>query len=194
MELHQRTRYNAFYAQEQWTLSRTTLQGAIRYDRSWSYFPEQTLPPSNYLPFTVSYPRTEGVRGYNNISPRFGVAYDLFGNAKTAIKGSVSKYMLPWSGGWAKRYDPFTTVTDSRTWRDLNLDDIAQDNEIGPSGNANFGVSTGRSAAAGLSREYNLEETLGVQHQLHPRVSVFGGIWFAFAALLCQRGRAEARS
>ena len=112
---------------------------------------------------------------WNNLAPRLAGAYDLFGNARTAIKGSVSKYMLPWSGGWAKRYDPFTTVTDSRTWRDLNGDDIAQDIEIGPSGNANFGVSTGRSAASGLSREYNLEETLGVQHQLHPRVSVFGG-------------------
>jgi hypothetical protein len=42
--------------------------------------------------------------------------------------------------------------------------------EIGPSGNVNFGVSTGRSPAPGLAREYNIESTVGVQHQLLPRV------------------------
>jgi hypothetical protein len=103
------------------------------------------------------------------------VVYDLFGNAQTALKASVSKYMLPWAGGWAKRYDTFTTVTDVRNWRDLNGDDIAQDNEIGASGNANFGVSTGRSPDPNLSREYNVETALGVQHQLLPQLAIFGG-------------------
>jgi hypothetical protein len=83
--------------------------------------------------------------------------------------------MLPWSGGWAKRYDPFTTVTDVRNWRDLNGDDIAQDNEIGASGNSNFGVSTGRSPDPNLSREYNVETAVGVQHQLLQQLAVFGG-------------------
>ncbi len=162
------------YAQDTWTLKRLSLSPGIRFDKL------NTMSRGgcrNAGRFTPSFCR-ENVSdqpNWNNISPRLAGAYDIFGTAKTAIKGSVSKYMLPWSGGWAKRYDPFTTVTDSRTWKDLNLDDIAQDNEIGPSGNANFGVSTGRSAAPGLSREYNLEETLGVQHQLLPRVSVFGG-------------------
>ena len=92
--------------------------------------------------------RIPNMPNWNNVSPRLSAAYDVFGNARTALKASFSKYMLPWAGGWAKRYDPFTTVTDSRTWRDLNGDNIAEDNEIGPSGNANFGVSTGRSPAS----------------------------------------------
>jgi hypothetical protein len=83
--------------------------------------------------------------------------------------------MLPWAGGWAKRYDPFTSQTDVRNWRDANNDDIAQDSEIGASGNSNFGISTGRTPDPNLSREYNLEETVGVQHQLHPRLSLFVG-------------------
>jgi outer membrane receptor protein involved in Fe transport len=37
----QRTRSQALYAQEQWTLGRLTLQGAVRYDHAWSYFPDQ---------------------------------------------------------------------------------------------------------------------------------------------------------
>jgi hypothetical protein len=112
---------------------------------------------------------------WKNTSPRMAIVYDLKGDAKTALKASVSKYMLPWAGGWAKRYDPFTAVSDTRNWTDTNKDDIAEDNEIGPSSNANFGVSTGRTPAAGLSREYNVETALGVQHQLLPNLSLFGG-------------------
>ena len=33
------------------------------------------------------------VRGYNDITPRFGVAYDLFGNGKTALKFNGGKYL-----------------------------------------------------------------------------------------------------
>ena len=38
-----RVRYTALYAQDQWTLGRMTLQGALRFDRAWSYSPEQTI-------------------------------------------------------------------------------------------------------------------------------------------------------
>ena len=35
-----RSQYHGFYAQDQWTVKRLTLQGAIRYDRAWSWSPE----------------------------------------------------------------------------------------------------------------------------------------------------------
>ena len=88
-----RTRYNAFYGQEQWTLGRMTLQGALRYDHAWSYSPEQVVGPTRFLPTPIVFPRTTGVKGYNDISPRFGVAYDLFGNGKTALKVNVGRYL-----------------------------------------------------------------------------------------------------
>ena len=34
-----RTTYHSVYAQDQWTLGRFTLQGALRFDRAWSFFP-----------------------------------------------------------------------------------------------------------------------------------------------------------
>ena len=39
-----RTRNVSFYVQDQWTLGRMTLQGALRFDRNWSFSPEQTIP------------------------------------------------------------------------------------------------------------------------------------------------------
>ena len=164
------------YAQDTWTINRLTVSPGIRFDMFDAKSQGGCRAAGRFTPAfcrddTPNQPR------WNDIAPRIAVVYDLFGNTKTALKGSVSKYMLPWAGGWAKRYDPFTTVTDTRNWRDLNGDDIAQDSEIGPSGNTNFGVSTGRTADANLRREYNIETALGVQHQLLPRLAVFGG-WF----------------
>jgi hypothetical protein len=172
------------YAQDSWTLRRLTLSPGVRFDH---FNAESQAGCRGTGRFVVAscHPTVPDMPNWNNVSPRFAAVYDLTGNARTALKASVSKYMLPWSGGWAKRYDPFTVQSDVRSWVDLNKNDIAEWTpgctypslgcEIGPSGNVNFGVSTGRSPAPGLAREYNIESTVGVQHQLLPRVSVFVG-------------------
>ncbi|HVZ21981.1 MAG TPA: TonB-dependent receptor [Vicinamibacterales bacterium] len=82
----------SFYAQDQWTINRLTLQGALRYDRPWSWFPATTVPASRFFP-GISFSRTDGVTGYNDITPRMGAVYDLFGNGKTALKVSLGKYL-----------------------------------------------------------------------------------------------------
>ena len=190
MELHQRTRYDALYAQEQWTIRRMTLQGALRFDRAWSYFLPQTLPASNYLPFTVSYPETEGVRGYTDLTPRFGVAYDLFGDAKTAVKLHMGKYLEASSNGvgFYSATNPINRLTTSsglRTWNDQNgnfwpdcdLLNMSPNLECGQ-GSTNFGkeVFTSNVDAAALGgwgvRPSDWGITLSVQHEVLPRVSV----------------------
>ena len=161
------------YAQDAWTMKRLTLTGGLRWDHLNVKIRDVCRPAGRFVP-ALCQPQIDDVPNWNNVSPRFSVVYDLFGNARTAIKGSVNKYMLPWAGGWAKRYDPFTQVSDRRNWVDLNRDDIAQDNEIGPSNNRNFGLQT-RFPDPSLSREYNVETTVGVQHQLLSRLSLTAG-------------------
>ena len=39
------------------------------------------------------FPRTDGVTGYHDITPRMGAAIDVFGNGKTSVKLNVSKYL-----------------------------------------------------------------------------------------------------
>ena len=92
-EYESRVRYNAFYAQDQWTHDRLTVQGAVRYDHSWSYYPAQQVGPTRFLPSRIVFPETQGVLGYNDITPRIGVAYDLFGTGKTAIKFNMGRYL-----------------------------------------------------------------------------------------------------
>jgi hypothetical protein len=97
--VHQDVRYDALYVQEQWTHGRTTVQAALRFDHAWSYFPAQSIGPSNYLPFSTAFPRTDGITGYKDITPRAGLAYDLFGNGKTSLKVNIGKYLEPASNG-----------------------------------------------------------------------------------------------
>ena len=88
-----RAGWHAGFAQGQWTFGRATLQGAIRYDHAASWFPEQTLGPSKYFPNKIVYPASKGVDAYNDFTPRVGLAYDLFGNGKTAVKANFGRYL-----------------------------------------------------------------------------------------------------
>jgi hypothetical protein len=93
---HDRTQALGLYAQDQWTVGRLTLQGGLRYDRAWSWAPAEgngTTGTSRFNPSPISFERTVSVRGYNDITPRFGVAYNLFGDGKTALKFNGGKYL-----------------------------------------------------------------------------------------------------
>lgn len=95
-EQNDRTATAALYIQDQWTLGRLTLQGAVRYDRAWSWAPAEhngTTATSPYLTSPISFPRTPSVDAYNDITTRFGGAWDVFGNGRTALKVNVGKYL-----------------------------------------------------------------------------------------------------
>jgi hypothetical protein len=94
-----RASIGAVYAQEQWTLGRLTLQGALRFDRAHGWFPPQQVGPSRFVPTAITFPETEGVDSYKDITPRMGAAYDVFGNGKTSVKVNLGKYLLGVSTG-----------------------------------------------------------------------------------------------
>ena len=116
-----RVRFDAFYAQEQWTLGRVTVQGALRFDYARSYFPEQTVGAQRFLPTSVTYPRSDGVTGYKDLMPRGGVAWDVFGTGKTSIKINAGKYVQNANSGLtytALNPSGRLTTTATRTWTD----------------------------------------------------------------------------
>src|SRR5215467_9762471 len=134
----QRGRYDAFYAQDQKTWGRYTLQGAVRYDRSWSYFPAVTVGPERFLPNAISFARTDGVNAYNDITPRAGLAIDVFGDGKTSVKLNVGKYLQAAQNGGAfvtLRPSGRLQTSTTRTWTDANKDFVPQCDLLNPAAN-----------------------------------------------------------
>jgi len=93
---HDRTETSGFFAQDQWTIGRATLQAAVRYDRAWSWAPAEgngAAATSRFNPQPIAFAETVSVRGYNDITPRLGFAYDLAGSGKTALKVNFGRYL-----------------------------------------------------------------------------------------------------
>src|SRR5437879_6961886 len=107
-----------------------------------------------------------------NVAPRLGAVYDLTGDAKTALRLGVNRYNKNDTTNFTLRYNPASLQSDTRNWTDVNRDDIAQDNEIGPSNNVNFGAAPARHADPNIKRQYNVEYSVGVDRELFPGVSV----------------------
>jgi len=126
-----RAAWDGLFVQEQWTHRRLTLQAALRFDRSRSWFPEQQAGPSRFLPVPIVVPKTRGVGGYKDLAPRIGVAYDLSGTGRTALKMNVGKYLegVGVSGTYAstnptlrmpQTTSMFGTAGVTRAWADAN--------------------------------------------------------------------------
>ena len=179
------------FAQDSWTLGRFTVNPGVRFEHFNSSTPERSVAPGRFVPFRT-FPEVKDLPDWNDISPRFGAAWDVQGNGKTAVKFGIGKYMRAYSSGFAETYDPNFYSSGTLTWTDLNGDDIAQ-GTLGylPNGTrvpcvyrtagceidfstlaSSFGVKTSQIPAPGIQRPYQVETNLSVQRELVPGSSV----------------------
>ena len=195
-----RTGYAAFFAQDQWTMGRMTLQGALRFDRAYSRFPEQIIPQDVWWPTQFTIPDAKGVDAYLDSARASGFAYDVFGNGKTSFKANVGRYLHPASN--AGRFDaanPAARVVTlaNRPWTDANgnyrvdcdlLNAAVQDlraagGDLCGQGDPNYGrnratTTLDPSVLEGWkARPYDWQFGVSVQHELIPRVSAEVGYY-----------------
>jgi hypothetical protein len=162
------------YAQDAWTIGHMTVNYGLRFEHFNGMMKAQDLGAGQFVP-PRHFAALENVPNWNNWTPRFGLVYDVSGNGKTAVKVSANKYMVGQSVSFTENYLPISTLTDTRTWRDLNGDNIAQANEIGPSNISNFGTRTVNTIDPGLKRPYQVEYNAGIQRELRTGMALTAG-------------------
>ena len=77
--------------------------------------------------------------------------------------------------GFVQNYNPTFTALDTRNWTDLNRDDIAQENEIGPGGTT-FGIRRNQNPDPERRRPYQHLWDIGIQHEVRPGIRAVGRI------------------
>jgi hypothetical protein len=196
----------SFYAQDTYTRARLTLQGALRYDGIGTSYPDSGIGGPDYqlMPTRIFYPAgsTDGIN-WKDLTPRMGVAYDLFGTGKTAIKVNVGKYVTALTASNSDLdLNPLirTSLDTTRTWNDTNtfpagdprngnfvpdcdLRNTGANGECGAMDNQNFGreiftKSFDQDLISGWGkRTYNWEMGVSVQQELMPRLGVTAGYY-----------------
>ena len=177
------------FAQDKWTVGRLTMTGGLRYDYFTNSFPESGLAPTPFTPTrNVTFPSQRNL-ALHDVTPRFGAVYDVFGDGRTAVKGSLNKY-LSGLGSIDLSAMPHpvanAVLNANRAWTDTNRNFIPDCNLTNPEANAECGrmsnvdfgsIRPGATFDPELlqgwgKRGFNWETSLGVQHQLLPRLAI----------------------
>ncbi len=186
-----RVRSQGLFAQDQWTIKRLTINLGGRLDFFNAFAPAITVRAGLFKP-EQTFPEAKDLPNYKDITGRVGVAYDVFGNGKTAIKGGFGKYLAGMGGGEAKSLSPSNVTVQSalRPWFDFNGNNVPDcdlknlfgafgtNGECGGLLDPNFGQlrptsSWDKAAATGWGvREYSYQTSIALQHQLAPKLGL----------------------
>jgi hypothetical protein len=194
-----RIRDTGIFVQDQWTMKRLTLNMGVRYDALTGYDPAQCRPAGIFTQ-AVCFDQVDKVPNWKDVNPRFGLAYDLFGNAKTALKVSVGRYSKPEATDITNRSAPSGAISSgtSRTWNptaaeiqamnatgqivpNCNLANPAANGECGPYSNQLFGTLIPATRFAtdvtqGFDvRQYNWQTAVSIQQELRPGMALTVG-------------------
>ena len=110
-----------FYVQDQMTFDRLTVNAGLRFDRLTNSYPDQARDATIFDPVGLSIPGVSDIVAWNDLQPRLGVAYDLFGDGKTALKFSANRYGTRSNSEWAVLLNPLSSVpnrSSARVWLD----------------------------------------------------------------------------
>jgi hypothetical protein len=173
------------FGQDTWTMKRLTFNYGARYEHFNASIPAESSPASTWIG-ARNFPEIPNVPNWDDWAVRLAIAYDVFGDGKTAFKANAGKYVAAQAAGLAQTFNGMSGtlagVPQTRTWNDangdktiLNADGSIQTNEV-IGGTSNFGQLTSR-PDPDLPRGYNWEYSAILQRELRPRLSVTAGYY-----------------
>jgi hypothetical protein len=170
------------YAQDHWKVNRATIYVAMRLDTYNAYVPEQTIGPGPWVPNrNTTFAEVPNTPNWKDVSPRFGLSYDLFGTGKTALKATFNRYLFgPDLVVFTRLANPIGALSTQaqRNWTDANRDFIPQESELGPLSARDFGLPIintryDTDVLEGFGkRGDNWEVSGGIQHEVRPGFGV----------------------
>jgi hypothetical protein len=180
----------ALYAQDQWSIGRLTLNYGLRFNYFYGWVPPQDVPAGQFVG-ARSFEGVSSVPSWQDVNPRVGLAYDLFGNGRTAVKMTLGRYNDVTATVVPRANNPIETSVNSvtRTWTDADRDyepdcDLTNslaNGECSQINNLNFGrpnITTTYSPEVMQGwgvRNYSWDVSVELQHQLTDRMALTGG-------------------
>jgi Carboxypeptidase regulatory-like domain/TonB-dependent Receptor Plug Domain len=110
------------YAQDRWTIKTLTINVGLRFDWHDAYVPAQDRPSILFVTVPRHYDAIYDVPNWKDVTPRIGVAWDIFGNGRTVARANYGNYLAAESTATATANNPLNTSINqaNRTWRDTN--------------------------------------------------------------------------
>jgi hypothetical protein len=120
---------SVLYAQDSITRNRLVMNLGLRFEHTSGFLPAQSKPAG---PFSAaaSFPKQD-VISWNDLAPRVGLIYDLFGNHKAALKAGYGRYHHQISTGMIDAPNQNGLGGKGYNWVDRNHDGKFQAGEEG---------------------------------------------------------------
>jgi hypothetical protein len=164
------------YVQDSWRLGRVTINPGLRYERFVMSIPAQSAPAGTWVP-ARDFPAQNGIIDWNSLSPRFGFSWDLFGDARTAVKGGLSRYDRLAGITLVQPLNRKNIAFQTCPWDDANNDLRAQIDEIARNRCTSSLQPSLGNVDPDLKRPHQWEYTVMVQRQVGNRTAVSVGYY-----------------
>ena len=159
------TQDQSVYVQDKWTAAgKLTLNLGLRLQKTNGWVPATCQEETIFIS-AQCFDSIEDVPNWLDLSPRFGLVYDLFGDGRTALKFAANRYYIGIYTAHPGRVNPVRLTNDTRNWID-DGDLIPELNELGPSSGYNLGTTNRYNPD--LKRPAVNEYSAEIERQLFP--------------------------
>jgi hypothetical protein len=169
------------YGMDTWHFRRLSVTAGLRWEYLSGKIEPESAPAGRFVPARsfgqVDCSTVKGLGCFKNWAPRVGVIYDLLGNHKTALKAGFGKYNTPIVNSILNNFNPMFLTTVNVSWAGAPTTACQasgcypsgagfSQGDIGANPNPSFGILQNRTLDPHFHREYNLQYSVGVQHEL----------------------------